>query len=275
MNENQALMETQQEVQSLEDKTAQMTGAQNQNGAAISIKKRIIWVTGGKGGTGKSTFARGLLHLLIAAGIENAAFDGDPTNAQLHRYYKDCGDGVTRIGIKQRDGADAIVSQMEDAGTPVILIDVPGGGGDILVRLEEEIGLLSALTEIGYGMTMVSLLSRIKDSINQLKHSMDITEGFDVAHVAVKNLYYGESKKFRFLDRSKTKLRLLENGGHVLEMRDLFEDTYERLDDYDFSFHAAMTADRKLFPSPDVRRVKQWTKHFEQQVSSTGGLFGL
>lgn len=58
-------------------------------------------------------------------------------------------------------------------------------------------------------------------------------------------------------------------------MRDLFEDTYELLDEFDFSFQAAMAADRKQFPSPDVRRVKQWTKHFRQQVISTGGVLGL
>ena len=49
--------------------------------------KRVIWVTGGKGGVGKSTFARGLLDILREAGLNVAAFDGDPTNAQLFRYY--------------------------------------------------------------------------------------------------------------------------------------------------------------------------------------------
>ena len=29
-------------------------------GKQASMRKRVIWVTGGKGGTGKSTFARGV-----------------------------------------------------------------------------------------------------------------------------------------------------------------------------------------------------------------------
>ena len=39
-----------------------MTDAQGQKKT-----KRVIWITGGKGGTGKSTFARGLLDTLLTA----------------------------------------------------------------------------------------------------------------------------------------------------------------------------------------------------------------
>lgn len=275
MDRNQGLTEIEQTGLVLENETTQTQGTQTQAGRSRVTQKRIIWITGGKGGTGKSTFARGLLHTLLTAGVTVAAFDGDPDNSQLHRYYKNTADGVTRIGIQKRDGADGIISEMEERGAPIILIDVPAGGGNVLVRLEEDLGFLSALSEVGYGLTMVTVLSRIKDSVNQLKLAMDITEDDDVAHVAVKNLYYGESQKFRFFDRSKTKQRLLDSGGQVIEMRDLLEDTYERIDEADFSFQAAMAADSEVFPKPDVRRVKQWTKHFKQQVVSTGGLLGL
>ena len=227
--------------------------------------KRVVWITGGKGGTGKSTFARGLLDTLLTAKIGVAALDGDHDNAQLFRHYKSTDVGVTRIGIKERDGVDKVITEMEEVGTDVILIDVPAGGGQLLLGLEEEIGFLSAMAEIGYQLTMVTVLSRIKDSVNQLKLAMDITEGFGVRHVAVRNLYYGEANKFRFLDRSKTKQRLEANGGVVIDMRDLYEDTYERIDDLDLPFFRAVDNDSPL-SRPDARRVKQWLTHMEQQV---------
>ena len=236
--------------------------------------KCVIWVTGGKGGTGKSTFARGLLDTLLADGVEVAAFDGDPDNAQLYRYYKTSDGGVTRIGIKERKGADDIITEMEEIGTDVILVDVPAGGGQILVGLEEEVGFLSAITEVGYQLTIVTVLSRIKDSVNQLKLAMDITEDFDVQHIAVKNLYYGDKDKFKFLDCSKTKQRLLDNGGVVIEMRDLDDDTYEHVDDLDLPFQKAIAPDSPL-SNPDVRRVKRWLIHFKKQVVAAGGLLGL
>ena len=236
--------------------------------------KRVVWVTGGKGGTGKSTFSRGLLDTLLTAKVDVAAFDGDPDNAQLFRYYKSTEANVTRIGIKERDGVDDVITEMEEAGTDVILIDVPAGGGQVLLGLEEEVGFLSAMAEVGYQLTIVTVLSRIKDSVNQLKLAMDITEGFGVRHVAVRNLYYGDADKFRCLDRSKTKQRLEQDGGVVLDMRDLYEDTYERVDDLDLPFLIAVSNDSPL-PKPDVRRVKQWLTHMKQQVNATEGLLGL
>lgn len=266
MTKNQGLADIEQ--------TSQGINNQKQNGQTLTIKKRIIWVTGGKGGTGKSTFARGLLDALMEAGIDVVAFDGDPDNSQLFRFYKDSDVSVTRIGIHKRNGADDIITEMEDVGTPVILVDVPAGGGNILSGLEDEVGFLSAIAEVGYQLTVVTVLSRIKDSVNQLKLAMDITEGYDVAHVAVKNLYYGRAEQFSLLERSNTMQRLTDNGGVVIKMRDLFDDTYERLDEADLSFQAAMMSGSGVI-APDVRKIGQWRKHFKAQVAETGGLLGL
>ena len=57
-------------------------------------------------------------------------------------------------------------------------------------------------------------------------------------------------------------------------MRDLYEDTYERIDDLDLPFFRAVDNDSPL-SRPDARRVKQWLTHMEQQVKATGGLLGL
>ena len=67
MNGYQGLIDTNQDVHSREDEAAQGPSEQNLNGLAISEKKRVIWITGSKGGTGKSTCARGLAHTLQVA----------------------------------------------------------------------------------------------------------------------------------------------------------------------------------------------------------------
>lgn len=271
MATNQGLTET--ELATAEN-NQQTADAQTASKTAVQTK-RIIWITGGKGGTGKSTFARGLLDTLRAAGIKVVAFDGDPDNSQLFRFYRHADVTVMRIPIHKRSGADDIITEMEEAQTPIIIVDVPAGGGHLLAGLEDEVGFLSALEEVGYHMTLVTVLSRIKDSLNQLKLAMDVTEGYNnIAHVAVKNLYYGEAHKFRFLERSKTKQRLLAIGGVEVEMADLYEDTYERVDEADSSFLAALQSDSEL-PKPDVRRLKQWLRHFEKQVRSAEGVLGL
>ena len=53
----------------------------------MKSKKRLILVTGQKGGVGKSTFARALLDCLRSRGRSVAAFDGDGSVGHLLQYY--------------------------------------------------------------------------------------------------------------------------------------------------------------------------------------------
>lgn len=115
----------------------------------VQKMKRVIWVTGGKGGTGKSTFARRALDRLLAAGINVVAFDGDPENAQLHRYYQEMGKGVVRTELGERDGGDDILEVMEQNQPDVVLADVAAGGSQILMRLQDESLFLSSVREMG------------------------------------------------------------------------------------------------------------------------------
>ena len=175
--------------------------------------RRVIWVTGGKGGVGKSTFSRGLLDVLLDADVKVAPFDGDPTNSQLFRHYQGVGNGVQRIELDVQGEADALINQMADQKADVFLVDVAAGGSQTLLNLENDIGLLSTASMLGYRVTVVSVLSRIKDSVNLLKATLEMTADFDVDHVAVKNLYFGKENRFLLFDGSKTKQQLLEAIG--------------------------------------------------------------
>lgn len=231
--------------------------------------KRVIWVTGGKGGVGKSTFARGLLDILREAGLNVAAFDGDPTNAQLFRYY----DGVQRIELDTQGEADALLNDMDAGKADVFLVDVAAGGSQTLLDLENDIGLISEAMDMGYRFTVVSVMSRIKDSVNLLKTSLEMTADFDVQHVAVKNLYFGEGDRFRLFDDSKTEARLLEHGGKVVEMPDLFDDTYELLDKLNLPFRSML--EDESFPRAQQSRINRWLKDLEREVRKADGVLAL
>lgn len=50
-------------------------------------RKRLVIVTGDKGGVGKSTFARGLVQTYLDKGQSFLGFDADSSNSQLLRFY--------------------------------------------------------------------------------------------------------------------------------------------------------------------------------------------
>ncbi|MEL6159887.1 MAG: chromosome partitioning protein ParA [Cyanobacteria bacterium J06627_32] len=235
--------------------------------------RRVIWVTGGKGGVGKSTFARGLFDILTAAGVNVIAFDGDPTNAQLFRYYKDVGRGVQRLELDTKGEADVLLNEMDAHKADVFLVDVAAGGSQTLLALEDDIGLLSEAMEMGYRFTIVSVMSRIKDSVNLLKTSLSMMDDFDVQHVAVKNLYFGDPDRFRLFNGSKTEARLLDSGGTVLGMPEMFDDTYELLDELNLPFRSLL-GDESL-PRAQRSRVNRWLKDFTKGVKKANGALGL
>ena len=235
--------------------------------------KCVIWVTGGKGGVGKSTFARGLLDVLLDAEVKVAAIDGDPSNSQLFRYYQSVGDGVQCVDLDRQGKADVLLNQMEAGKADVFLIDVAAGGSQTLLDLEQDIGLISEAMEMGFRFTLVSVMSRIKDSVNLLKASLEMTQGFDVQHVAVKNLYFGEGDRFRLFDGSKTKAALLEGGGVVLEMPELFDDTYELLDQLNLPFRSLLCDDE--FPRAQRSRIRKWLVEFAGELGKAEGALGL
>ncbi len=129
------------------------------------------------------------------------------------------------------------------------------------------------MAELGYGITIVSVLSRVKDSVNALKLLLDFA-GDKVGYVAVKNLYFGEAEKFRILDNSKTKKQLEQLGGVVITMPDLFDDNYGLLDELNLTFRAAVGEGSPLTRS-HCRRVYQWLKGFEAEVMKAGALLGV
>lgn len=239
----------------------------------VALKKWLILITSDKGGTGKSTFAHGLLNFLLSRNTSCQAYDSDRRNAQLYRHYKEVEGGVKRIDVGVKGGADALLDDMEQVGTRVMLVDLPAGGNEGLERLEAEMGLLESAKELGYEVTVVSVLSRVKDSVNALKLLMDFA-GDRVGYVAVKNLYFGEVEKFSILDNSKTKKQLEQLGGVVITMPDLFDDTYGLVDELNLTFQAAVGVDSPLSRS-HRSRVYQWLKNFEAEVMKAGVLLGV
>jgi hypothetical protein len=236
-------------------------------------QKRLILITGDKGGTGKSTFGRGLLDTLQHRQIDCLAYDSDKRNSQLYRHYKDGGAGVKKIDITVKGGGDVLIDEMDQRQAAVMLVDLPAGAGEHLEKFEREMGFIAAAAEMGYGVTVVSVLSRVKDSINALRLMLEFT-GDAVQHVAVKNLYFGEEARFVLFDESKVKQRLLESGGRVVKMDDLLDDTYGLVDQGNLMFRTAAGEGSPLARSHRAR-VYQWLKRFEAEVEPLGCILGM
>lgn len=235
--------------------------------------RSIVLVTGSKGGTGKSTFSRGLRDVLLYQGVSCATYDSDGDNAQLYRFYKDAGAGVSRIDIFTRGGADALIDDLEANAATVTLVDLPAGSSKALESFEAEMGFIDTAKALGYTVTLVSVMSRVKDSVNALRLLMEFFEE-RVSYLVVKNLFFGEPDKFRLFDNSKVRERVLAAGGLIIGMPDLFDDTYDLLDEGNLTFRAA-AEDGSPLTRAHRSRVFQWLRLFEGEVQRAGSWLGV
>ena len=234
--------------------------------------KLLIFMVSDKGGTGKSTFTRAYVDILYARNIDYLAYDGDKRNSQLYRHYHNVGNGVKKLNFSIEGGADELIEAMDRCDAPVMVVDLPGGGVELLEQLNSQTNFLADAADMGYAVTMVSVLSRIKDSVNALRLLMDLT-GDSARHIAVKNLYWGDEQKFSLFDGSATKQRLLDAGGLVMTMPDMFDDTYSIIDEHSLSFRAAVEDTR--LTRPHRSRVNQWLRQLESQIELADKFLGV
>jgi CobQ/CobB/MinD/ParA nucleotide binding domain len=242
--------------------------------------KRILAVTSDKGGSGKSVVSRTIADVLLRHSVPALVFDADKRNAQLFRHYdvafKHCGGmhpGVARIDLSVRGGTDALLNLLESADVQVVLIDFPAGGGELFERLEREIKLLDFLDELGYRLTLISVISRVKDCVNSLRTLMEFC-GDRADYVVVKNGFFGEPNRFRRFDGSKTEALLHQLNGQVIAFPDLYDDTFDAIDERSLTFSQALEP-AAGFTMADRRRVKVFLDEAERQLRTAGDLLGI
>ncbi len=239
-----------------------------------TLNQRVVIVTGDKGGVGKSTFARGLLQLYINRKLNYLAYDSDNRNAQLYRHYNSVAPGVNLIDIFTRGGADDLLIDLDTKRPRLALVDLPAQSGMFFERFEKDLGVFDALKELGYSVTMVSVLSRVKDSVNALRVLYEYC-GARVDYVVVKNLFHGDADKFERYEDSDTRSQILEQGGIEILMPDLFYRPFDFVDNKNLSFGDVSTSKD---PGADITiksRIGAWMKEFEQNMLVAETLLGI
>jgi len=230
----------------------------------MSAEKRLILIQADKGGTGKSTVARGLLEWYQRQEQRVDAIDSDKRNAQLYRYYHAVVP-VQRLDVTTPQGMDAVFNQLADS-TERVLVDTPAQFGDALERLTQELPLGEILETLQARITVVFVLSRVKDSIQALKSALTTLHGLPVDWVVVKNGHFGQADDFSRYDGSKTREEVRQAGGIELYLPDLQDVIYDRLDAENRPFSGVSTAEGWKFM--EKQRVHAWLKQWLSELDT-------
>ncbi|MDZ7968433.1 MAG: hypothetical protein RM368_26365 [Nostoc sp. DedSLP03] len=262
----------------------------NEQSIEQPTKKRLVIVTGDKGGVGKSTFARGLVQTYLDKGQRFIGFDADSSNSQLLRFYgRHC--HIEPLDIFKTGNIDQFFDEMKTKANPKVggdgeiiqpeslfLLELPPQSRRILRKFVEEMTFLeTAEKHYNIRVTMVVVISRVIDSINQLidLHSFC---GNQVDYIVVKNLFFGEPDEFTRYKNSpevqkiKKQLESQKSPFSDMTMPELIERSYDYLDENSMTFRQGM----EQTDLPSVKgRVTSWLRTFKEEIEAVKESLGL
>jgi hypothetical protein len=189
--------------------------------STLTPNKRIILTLGGKGGTGKTLHCRTLFHFLLQSGVKCLAFDADFENPEFFEYYaknKNTGKFISLLDFSKVAGAKQLFSQVEKERPDVVLVDMPGASGKMTRQQIENFELFSIAAELGYRVTIDTVLNNGYNSITSLRSMLQYC-GNRADYVAVKSLAWKiEGMDFSRWDKSPARTDFLLLNGIEIEM---------------------------------------------------------
>jgi len=188
----------------------------------MSNRKRIIFILGGKGGTGKTLHCHTLYYFLLTSGVKAVGFDTDIENPEFMKYHANSAHPVRKIDFLQTGQAKELFSLIEEETPDVALIDMPGASAQGTRDQLDHFGAFDIAEGLGYRITIDTVINNNYNSIASLlamiQHSKDQAD-----YVVVKNLLFAQGVlNFQRWSNSATRKELLKLKGVELEMP-LFE----------------------------------------------------
>ncbi|PSN20579.1 hypothetical protein C7271_01480 [filamentous cyanobacterium CCP5] len=154
-------------------------------------QKRAVMLVPGKGGTGKTLFARMLYYALVEAGVKVVGFDSDTENPELANYHAQQKYQVYKGNLLEIEGSHKLLEMLEKKKPDVALIDMPAASGHQTRDRMEHFNLLdlSEDKEMPYRFTFVCVLDIGSPSVRSFQDVMAFC-GDRADYVAVRNQFW-------------------------------------------------------------------------------------
>ena len=191
--------------------------------------KRIVFVTGDKGGVGKSFTSRALVQYYLDTKQPFHAFDIDPVNPNLAQFYPDT---TTQIDIEEAGALDEIRNEVEKQ--PLLLVDCAARSLNELDHWFKDLGLIQERSTLHLSVTFVFVITPDKSCTVIMADTLE-KFGKEAEYLVVKN--QGKGKNFTIYEGSNLRTTLLNQyQGREISLPPLLERTVVHLDTHDIGF---------------------------------------
>jgi hypothetical protein len=229
------------------------------------LTSQIHLIGGEKGGVGKSMVARLLAQYFIDQQLPFVGFDTDRSHGALLRFYTDFASPVL---IDRYEALDNIVEAAVEQPGRRVLVDLAAQTHDPLVKWMDDSGVLEMAESSGFAMNYWHVMDAGRDSVDLLTRLLD-RFGSRLNYVLVLNQLRGDD--FSMLERSGQKLRALNLGAKVIDLKHLHDPVVQKIDANNSSFWAAKhVSDGPSLGLMERQRVKMWLNHAYGELTKAG-----
>ncbi len=213
---------------------------------------RIHFISGEKGGVGKSFTARILAQYLIDSELPFVGFDSDQSHSTFSRFYSDFN---SLIDVDDFESLDKILEVAENKPRSEIVVDLAAQTARKLDEWIEQSDLFEILSAIDSTAYLWHVMDDGADSARLLEATLDKFSDSPVQLVVVKNM--GRGNNFELFDKSSIFEKAQENKAIFLTLPKLQSALAQKIDFYNFSFWAAAN-NAKAMSTAERQRVKVW-----------------
>ncbi len=217
----------------------------------------IYYVSGDKGGVGKSIVSLSLLDHLHQQGHSILFIETDTSNPDVWRCYEKTAAMESKLLLlDQADGWIALVNLCADFADRVVVVNTAARNNTGLTAYGAT--LQGALPDLQRDLIAFWVINRQRDSLELFRQFL---KAFPTAQVHVlRNLHWGQEDKFELYNNSAMRKTIEERGGLSLNFPDLADRVADNLFSDRFSIEHAL----KDLPIGNRAELRRWRNECEK-----------
>jgi hypothetical protein len=213
------------------------------------MAKPIYLIGGSKGGVGKSLVTMAAVDYLQEQKETVLLIDSDTSNPDVYKAYEGRVESAL-IDLDEADGWIELVNLCESKPDSVIAINTAARNNKCVTNYGTTLN--STLADLKRSLITLWIINRQRDSLELLNEFMEAIPK-SVVHV-VRNVYFGDEKKFELYNGSKTREIIEEKGGKSVS----FPDLADRVSDDIYSKRLSICTAAKELPLGNRAELLRW-----------------
>jgi len=221
----------------------------------------IVFVSGSKGGVGKSITSMAVLDYLITEHKFLKLIESDKSNPDVWNSYSRTIESEG-VDLDDVEGWIQLVNVCDAQPFKAVVVNTPARN-NAGVRLHGAI-LRDSLKELGRPLVTLWVINRQRDSLELLKEYLELMPD-GVIHV-VKNGYFGEERKFELYEKSPLHESIQHQNGKSLFLPDLAD----RVTDELYTKRITLAEAAQQLKIGDRAELQRWRSAVAEMLNSIG-----